>query len=206
MQLNEDAVWSLLVAAGYLKVVAIEYTDYGPKCTLDIPNKEVLSLYRKMIEQWLAHGKSINWYNKFLENLLQGKIEEFAENLKNIMLQIVSVHDVAKEPEAFYHGLMLGLIASLDAKHYELKSNKESGYGRYDIVIIPKDVTKLAIILELKSVNAITSLAKEAQKALKQITSLEYISEIKQHGIGQIVKIGLAFCGKEFIVKFRKNF
>lgn len=201
LYLNEDAIWSLLVASGYLKVVATEYTDQGPKYTLDIPNREVLSLYRKMIVQWLSHGKSAIWYNRFLENLLQGRIEEFAENLKDIMLQIVSVHDVAKEPEAFYHGLMLGLTASLDPKQYELKSNKESGYGRYDIVIIPYDINQRAIVLELKSVKSKWRLEREAQAALQQIETCNYTSEIKQRGVQNLTQIGLAFCSKEFKVK-----
>jgi hypothetical protein len=205
LQLNEDAIWSMLVASGYLKVVATEYTDQGFKCTLDIPNKEVLSLYRQMIKQWLSSGKSTSWYNQFLENLLQGKIAEFAEDLKDVMLQIVSVHDVAKEPEAFYHGLMLGLTASLDPKQYAIKSNKESGLGRYDIVIIPYDINQQAIILELKRAKSKWRLERAAQTALIQIETLNYISEIKQRGIKNLTQIGLAFYGKEFRIKAKSN-
>ena len=200
LQANEDAVWSLLLAAGYLKVTSSEYTEQGPIYTLAIPNKEVHILYREMVERWLTGTKSIMWYNRFLDNLLQGNIDEFAKSLQEVMLQIVSVHDVAKEPEAFYHGLMLGLTASLDKTQYELKSNKESGLGRYDIVIIPvaPATTNPAIILELKSVKSSANLEQEAKQALAQIAERQYEAEIKQRGINKIVKIGLAFCGKEF--------
>jgi hypothetical protein len=117
------------------------------------------------------------------------------------MQQIVSVHDVAKQPEAFYHGLMLGLTASLDPKQYELKSNKESDQGRYDIVIIPKDTTQRAIILELKSAKSRWRLERAAEAALVQIKLQNYASEITQRGIHNITNIGIAFKGKEFRVK-----
>ncbi len=199
LQVNEDAVWSLLVAAGYLKVTAERVFNRKNIYTLEVPNVEVNTLYVEMIEYWLSGGKSIRWYNRFLENLLQGNVAEFAESLKEVMLQIVSVHDVAKEPEAFYHGLMLGLTVSLDRNQYELKSNKESGKGRYDIVIIPHATSNNpAIILELKSVKSAANLEQESKQALEQIAERQYEAEIKQRGINKIVKIGLAFCGKEF--------
>jgi len=201
LKINEDAIWSLLVASGYLKVTSSRLDGRKILYTLEIPNFEVGSLYSDMIEQWLSHGRSIIWYNRFLENLLQGRIDEFAENLKDVMLQIASVHDMAREPEAFYHGLMLGLTASLDPKQYELKSNKESGYGRYDIVIIPKDISQRAIILELKSAKSKRRIEREAKAALAQIKTSNYTSEIEQRGIQKLTQIGLAFYGKNFKVK-----
>lgn len=83
---------------------------------------------------------------------MAGNVEKFTEYLQHILLQTISIHDTAKQPEAFFHGLMLGLTASLSRDKYEIKSNRESGVGRYDIAIIPKDTIKPAIILELKSV------------------------------------------------------
>ncbi len=198
---NQVAVWSLLLAAGYIKGTSIERSIHGLLCTIEIPNLEVKSLYNRMIEQWLSRNQDIMWYNRFLENLLQGRIDEFAENLKDVMLQIASVHDMAREPEAFYHGLMLGLTASLDFKQYELKSNKESGYGRYDIVIIPKDISQRAIILELKRAKSKRRIEREAKAALAQIKTSNYTSEIEQRGIQKLTQIGLAFYGKNFKVK-----
>jgi hypothetical protein len=204
---DETAVFSMLLAAGYLKATQVEYVDIaeGNEATLEIPNREVRTVYSRMIKQWLAQSNNILWFNAFMENLLAGRINEFAENLKAVMLQIASFNDVGKEPEAFYHGLMLGFAAGIDSKQYSIKSNKESGYGRFDIVIIPKDMKKIAIILELKSVKKNISLIKSAEKALKQIDKQEYASEVKQLGIANIIKVGLAFCGKRFIVKSNQS-
>lgn len=200
---NLGAAWSLLLAAGYLKASSSRIIDKKTVYALEIPNFEVEVLYCNMIEQWLAGTQDIMWFNQFLEYLLNGEIEKFTKYLKEVMLQIVSVHDVAKEPEAFYHGLMLGFVASLDKARYEIKSNKESGYGRYDIALIPKDITKKAIILELKSIEDVKDLASKAEEALAQINQKEYESEIKSRGIDNIVKIGIAYCGKELAVKHK---
>lgn len=205
---NEASIWSLLLMAGYLQVASSEKTSQGTLCQLQIPNQEIRNLYRKIIEQWLSNGKGILWYNEFLNNLLTGNVTEFKANLKEIMLQTISVHDLGCEPEAFYQGLMIGLTASLDKREYEKKSNKESGLGRYDIVIIPKDIRKLAIILELKSVrlskkdNILASLLQsEAKQALLQIDKNEYQAELEQGGITNVLKLGIAFCGKEFYIE-----
>ncbi len=209
---KEAAVWSLLLMTGYLKVISSEETLQGTLCQLKIPNLEIRNLYRKIIELWLSNGKGLEWYNEFLNHLLTGNVEKFKDSLSNIMLQTVSVHDLAREPEAFYQGLMIGLTASLDKHDYEKKSNRESGYGRYDIVIIPRDINKLAIILELKSVKAPKKkeslkllLQQEAKEALVQIDENVYNSEIEQHGIKNVLKMGLAFSGKEFHVESKRE-
>lgn len=204
---NEAAVWNLLLMTGYLKAVSSQETFQGLICQLQIPNLEIRNLYRKIIETWFSDGKGVLWYNEFLNHLLTGNIEKFSENLHDIMVQTASVHDLAREPEAFYQGLMLGLTASLDKNDYEIKSNKESGYGRYDIIIIPKNLQKLAIILELKSVKTTKKdeslqalLKQEAELALLQINKKEYHAELKQRGLINILNIGLAFSGKQFYV------
>jgi len=137
--------------------------------------------------------------------LLTGEMTTFKERLGDIMQQTISYYDVAHQPEAFYQGLMIGLTASLDKSKYQLKSNKESGNGRYDIMIIPRDLQQLGIVIELKSVkpaddeNQLTQqLEQEAQQALQQINDKDYDSEFKQHGLTQWLNIGLAFSGKLF--------
>ncbi len=212
LQVNQAAVWSLLLMAGYLKVVSSQETLQGTLCQLQIPNQEIRNLYRKIIEQWLSNGKGIEWYNQFLNDLLTGNMEELQKNLHEIMLQTISVHDFSRAPEAFYQGLMIGLTASLDKDQYEKRSNRESGYGRYDIVIIPKNTDKLAILLELKSVKVPKKeedlkpqLEKVAKEALDQIEKNKYSAELKQRGIGDVLKIGLAFCGKEFHIESKRN-
>ena len=122
----------------------------------------------------------------------------------------MSVHDVGKkEPESFYHGLMIGLTASLAGdKKYETRSNRESGYGRYDYLILARDPHKLSILLEFKQISLPTGkkeatesqviLDKAAQEALQQIDQQVYFAELKQRGLTNILKIGLAFSGKRF--------
>ncbi len=209
---SPQAIWSLLLMSGYLKSVSTTIDMGNIICNCAIPNLEVKVLYRNIIKEWLGNGSGIIWYQNFLLDLLNGNVGRFTENFGQVLAQTVSVYDVAHNPEAFYHGFMLGLAAGLDQNQYELKSNRESGGGRYDIAIIPKDISKPAIILEIKSIsppkvsgqksseNSDDILMKEAQKALEQINRNQYAIEIVQRGIANIVKIGLAFSGKKFQV------
>lgn len=204
---SEIAVWSLLLMAGYLKVVAQQRTDLGLTVTLQIPNYEVKNLYRQLILQGLANSHDIDWFNQFLDDLLIGKLDPFEKTLREIMEQVVSTRDMGKQPEAFYHGFMLGLTASIHGKTgYELKSNRESGDGIYDYVIYSQDKEKPSIIFEFKKVEIDKKnplevenlLMQSAKKAVKQITQKNYIAELKQRGVTKIIKIALAFCGKQF--------
>jgi hypothetical protein len=131
----------------------------------------------------------------------------FERDLAYVLEQTVSVHDVGREPEAFYHGFMIGMTASLYSRpNYETKSNRESGYGRYDYMILSRDVNKPTILFEFKRVDlsenkssdAKTILHQSAQEALNQINTQSYLSELQQRGIKHILKIGIAFSGKRF--------
>ncbi len=196
---NVTSIWTLLLMSGYVKQQSVRETEQGTFVTVSVPNKEVRSLYRKIIEQWLSDGADIDSYNEFINSLLSGDIETFSKHLSNIILQITSSHDLAKEPEAFYHGLLLGFTASLHSEgNYEIKSNSESGLGRFDIILIPKDPNKLGVILELKVAANSATIKSASKKALKQINEKKYIEEIKSRGVGQVVKVGIGFFGKEF--------
>jgi hypothetical protein len=201
---NETAVWSLLLMAGYLKVVDEKKTYLGIIAVLKIPNNEVKNLYRQIIARWLSGRHGLEWYNKFLNFLLSGDIEKFENAFREVMEQTVSVHDTAKEPESFYHGLMLGLTTSLhNDPDSEIKSNRESGLGRYDYIIFAKNKNNPSILFEFKRVkndskNMNELLEKTAIDAVYQITKNGYIAELKQHGAREVIKIGLAFCGKQF--------
>lgn len=113
-------------------------------------------------------------------------------------MAMASHHDMAHEPEAFYHGFLLGLTASLSPQHYMIKSNRESGLGRYDIAILPKDIQKMAILLELKSIkdSSEEALTQSAERALEQIKTKQYATECHQVGYTHVALIGIAFCGK----------
>ncbi|MEI8055470.1 MAG: AAA family ATPase [bacterium] len=210
---NNDAAWSLLLMSGYLKPVSIAIDIKGKTiCRLTIPNWEVKVLYCDIIEEWLGNGRGIMWYQNFLSYLLDGNVEKFVESFGEVLIRTISVYDLAHNPEAFYHGFMLGLAAGINQEQYEIKSNRESGLGRYDIAIIPKDVSKLAIILEIKSISPPkvpeknfpkvldSLLTRESKKALEQINRNQYSVDLAHRGIANIVKIGLAFSGKEFRV------
>lgn len=206
-----DAVWSLLLMSGYLKATDQKETPQGMACLLDIPNLEVRRLYQQLIEQWLANGQGIQWYNRFLGSLLSGNLSLFEAELRRLMEETVSHHDLGGEPEAFYHGLMLGVTASLyENPNYEVRSNRESGYGRYDYMILSRNLSKPTLIIELKQLVAADKtstealeekLAQLAEEALAQIEAKKYVSEAKQRGMKNILTIGLAFSGKHFQLK-----
>lgn len=178
---NPSAVWSLLLMAGYLKPMSSRETGQGTFAQLAIPNQEVRNLYRQIVEQWLSNGYGIEWYNEFISSLLTGDVEKFKHHLEKIILQIASYHDFAKEPEAFYQGLMLGFTVSLHGSStHEIHSNRESGLGRFDLMIIPKNILKLGIVIELKSSTNKANLGKAAETALQQIENKKYIEMLKK--------------------------
>ena len=200
---NESLIWSLFLVSGYLKIVNFseELEDEGFYCELSIPNREIHCLYCLLIKTWLRGEQKPEWYKEFIENLLVGKTENFEADLKIILENIVSSHDVANEK--FYHGLVLGFLSTL--KNYEIKSNRESARGRYDIAVIPNDSQALGLLFELKSIKETTSnatLIKQAQKALQQIDDKNYVAEFKQRGICKVLKVALVFKGKDFYLKY----
>ena len=202
---DESLIWSLFFVAGYLKIVASseEQEDESISCELKIPNQEIRIFYSSLIKKWLRGDKSLNWYNTFIKYLLVGNVEKFEADLKQVLVNVASAYDVAPSPEVFYHGLVLGLVITLN--HYEIKSNRESGKGRYDIAIIPRDPQALGLLFELKSVGETTTdakLVKQAQKALQQIDDKNYVAEFRQRGIHKVLKIALVFKGKDFQLKY----
>jgi len=201
---DESAIWNLFLMAGYLKVLERKATEQGILCILAIPNREIRSLYRRLVETWLSDGRQLNWYNQFLTELVNGNVSKMQRYLNEILINIVSMHDISKQPEVFYHGLMLGLTASLH-NEYEVKSNRESGYGFYDIMMIPKDLTKLGIVIELKIAHEKEELEKVAQLGVKQISDRHYIAELTTRGISRILKMGIAFCGKQLEVAYESE-
>ena len=210
---DESAIWSLFLMTGYLTALNHQITFKGESlCRLSIPNKEVGFLFQRIIEQWFAKDYGLKWYRQFLEHLLRGNIEKFSADLKELFDHTVSVHDIGQSPEAFYHGLMIGLTASLHGSPlYEIRSNRESGKGRYDYAIIAKESQNLSILMEFKRVQVgegktLSPLKEEnllkqtAEEALTQITQKAYYAEIKQRGLTRLLKIGLAFSGKKFFL------
>ena len=191
---NPQEVWQLLLYSGYLKISEIlPESKYG----LKIPNKEVYSFFEKSFLNRFLGG--IDLFQEMIEALEKQKIDLFEKKLQEIMLVSVSYNDLGKE-EKYYHNLILGMILSM-SKNYEIHSNNESGYGRYDISLEPKDKTKIGLILEIKVANSKDELDKKLEEALKQIEEKQYDIVMKQRGINKVLKVGLAFFGKEVKIK-----
>ena len=195
--LSDDEIWELLLFSGYLTVEKkINQDNY----ILRLPNKEVKSLFRKtFIETYIARGSKLSF---LMESLIENKIEDYEENLQEILLTSVSYNDTKKGNEAFYHGLIMGMGLYLEGE-YITKSNIESGLGRYDFLIEPKNKSKRAFIMEFKSTDSVEKLEEVSKEALKQIEDKKYDISLKQNGIKEITYIGIAFCGKQIKISYK---
>ena len=210
----EENIWNLFFHSGYL-TLAEEIQDDEEQVYLKIPNEEILKMFSKMFIEIYFENYN-NFYN-MVYSLKNGDIETFKKELKKILLENVGIFDVSGiYREQFYHGLMLGIILTLK-NEYEITSNNFSGKGRYDLLLKPKNLKKRkeGIILELKVVNAIENLSEdkifeklenECDIALQQIEEKEYDSVLKNSRVENILKIGIAFFGKEVAVKFDRNY
>lgn len=198
LERDHNAVWSLLLFSGYLKAISQEPHKGGTRCSLTFPNHEVEILYEGIIDGWFSRSLGYEGYQGLLNSLLRGDIEEFQLRLNNCLDLSFSIFDVTgKHPERFYHGFILGLMVTLNDT-YEVQSNKESGGGRYDVMLIPHDKTKLGLVLEFKTIRDDTiDLTQGAEQALQQIIDRRYADTLRAQGIQQILQVGLAFREKD---------
>ena len=197
--LSDDEIWELLLFSGYLTIEEkIDQDNY----ILRLPNKEVKSLFRKtFIETYIARGSKLSF---LMESLIGNKIEDYEENLQEILLTSVSYNDTKKGNEAFYHGLIMGMGLYLEGE-YITKSNIESGLGRYDFLVEPKNKSKRAFIMEFKSTDSVEKLEEVSKEALEQIENKKYDISLKQNGIKEITYIGIAFCGKQIKMSYKSE-
>lgn len=196
---NQAALFTLLLTTGYLtveKVVSLSDDRYS----LCIPNAEIRKLYGTEILNTLARDVNKNTFDDLFDYLLDGDTENFALQLQQILKAVVSVYDTANK-ESFYHGFMLGMTALFLGKDYEVESNRESGYGRFDLAIFPKKITRTGVIMEFKIASSSREMKEKAKEALQQIEEQEYVTEFKQRGIQEVWKYGIAFCGKNVLVE-----
>ena len=150
VEANENNIWSFLLLSGYLKVVGKRRENNRIYYSLAIPNIEVRFMYEKMIEDWASEGYVATEYSEMLKALVNFDYEVFEEIFIEYVERSLSYFDISgEEPERVYHAFVLGMLVALSNTHYVL-SNKESGYGRYDVMIIPKDISKIGIIIEFK--------------------------------------------------------
>ena len=194
-----DDLYSILLMTGYLKCVGLMEKLYGEEAELRIPNKEIRSLFgREILENFIAAG-SVSRLGRMLDAMVSGHGDIFESVLSGIVRNNVSYHDAANG-ESFYHGMMLGFCVLLKDTHI-VQSNRESGYGRVDLALIPTDRRYYGVILEFKRAADEAQLEEKALEALAQIEELSYIAEFEQRQIEKVWKYGIAFCGKKVCLR-----
>ena len=195
--LSEEEIWELMLFSGYLTVEEKIDEDYY---ILRLPNREVRRLFKRtFIEKYFGRGNKLI---DLMEALTENRIEDYEETLQDILLKSVSYNDTKKGNEAFYHGFILGMSLYLEGE-YIVKSNIESGLGRYDVSIEPKNKNKRGYILEFKATDNVDKLEEISKEALKQIEEAKYSSSLKQTDTKEILHLGIAFCGKQIKVSYK---
>lgn len=197
-----DTVWSLLFFSGYITYSSRTLTSRGKLvCSLRLPNREIEELYKNFIEDIFAQSFTHSHHiNEFFTALMHGDCALVQQLLQEFVLNATSFHDIdSAEPERSYHLFVLGMLVTLEGT-YHVRSNRESGYGRYDIMLIPRDTNKPGVIIEFKRAMQQT-LEQAADAALEQIHEKQYAQELRAMGIETICSYGIAFQGREVLVK-----
>ena len=201
---NEVSFWSLLLLAGYLKPISKEKDEFDDYLyQVVFPNKEIKNSMRNLMLETISLPLGLQGYTTAIKSLINGEIETFKTFLEDYLRYTPSYFDTTNRyKEQFYHGMLLGMTACL-SNSYIIKSNRESGKGRYDISIEPKDKSRKGIIIELKAAEAEDNLEKLSKTALSQIKEREYIREMEKLKIKEIIPIGIAFRRNEVALSYK---
>jgi hypothetical protein len=193
---SSRALYSMLLNTGYLTIAEKTKSYAGARTAMRIPNLEIRLLFQEEIMNRLSEaGSDESLLVSITEALLEGRAADFASSLTKFLRFAVSFYDTANK-ESFYHGLMLGLLAAL-VPVFEVVSNRESGYGRFDIAVFPKEEEAAGALLEFKVAEKEEELPERAKEALAQIMANKYIAEFEQRGVKEVWQYGIAFCGKK---------
>ena len=204
VDVRENLLWSFLLMSGYLKQSDEKRDETTGKLyySLFIPNKEVRIIYTGIIERYFTDRIENKKLENMLKALIDGDIKLFEKMLRKVIAAVFSYHDFGSEPEKVYHALVAGLLIWISGTH-EIKSNRESGYGRYDISIIPRDPHKVGYVIEFKAIDTEEgeTVDSATKLALKQIDDKKYETELLERGITNIKKLAIVFNGKEVTVR-----
>jgi len=204
VQQREDAIWPFLLFSGYLTASDPKRDGLDQTHDLSIPNLEVKWLYTHVIRSWLKKHLSSSKLQELCRSLISGQVPRFAALLQELVLGMMSYHDVAsggtRTPEAVYQAFVLGLLAQL-GHLYTIRSNREAGTGRADIIMAPLDTSQQGVVLEFKSWEDGRSAEEQLEAALEQIEDRQYAAELAAQGVQQVLKLAVVFDGKTLHVK-----
>ena len=196
---DEDALYTMLVTTGYLTVSGEQRIGYETQYDLRLPNKEMQSLFADEILRRFRHYQKKSALVRLMQALLAGDAEKAQTGLSKFLVSMVSAFDTGAK-ESFYHGFVLGMTAIL-VPDYEVQSNREAGKGRFDVAVFPKDTAKRGLLFEFKTASSEAELTAKADEALQQMAERDYIAPFRARGINEVHQYGVAFCGKQVVLK-----
>ena len=203
IETDENSLWGFLLMGGYLKPTGKRMDNSGSiYYKLAIPNMEVKNIYKRIIQRYFTGKIENKQLEIMLKALIDGDIKLFEKFLRKVILAVYSYHDFGDEPEKVYHALVAGMLTWISNTH-EIKSNRESGYGRYDITIIPHDPGQTGYVIEFKTVDTgeNETIESAVKAAIKQIEEKKYETELVERGVKNYKKLAVVFKGKEVTVK-----
>ncbi|MBK8254497.1 MAG: AAA family ATPase [Polyangiaceae bacterium] len=197
-----DALWNFLLFSGYLKLAKLVFNEGRYTGFLCIPNKEIQIVYENMFRNWLSKAvPNRGMLDELVQALLNGNATRVQKFLERILLTAMSFQDAGgREPEKLYHGLVLGLLVHLES-HYDVRSNRESGYGRADVLMRPKTPGRPGVVIELKVRDEDETPEEVLADAAKQVRDRKYATELENAGATPVHEYAIAFDGKKVWVK-----
>jgi len=203
LQRDESTLWSFLLFSGYLTVRDTWPLDDRARYALAVPNKEVLMLFKDIIQSWLRQEVGTSVTEELLHALVEGDTPTFQERLASLVVATLSYYDTGgKDQERVYHMFVLGLLVHLSGR-YTIRSNRESGLGRYDVMMLPKNLADRGIIMEFKAAADSDELKPCLEAAMSQMESRNYVQELTAAGVTRYSEIAVACYGKQVAVRAR---
>jgi hypothetical protein len=199
-----DAIWNFFLFSGYLKLIKKEFINGDLHGHFAIPNQELLSIFRTSVMHWFVKSETYDRFKVVMENMKKGRVEDFSLYFSDFIERACSYYDFADtEPEKIYHALVLGMMVHLQSD-YKITSNRESGYGRYDLMLEPLIKHLPAYVFEFKKFvsQREKNIEDTLDAAMKQMYHLNYASHLKQLGFEHIHHIAIAFKGKEVKMRY----